>query len=33
MTCLKYKTHMCLYYHMKCYKGDISLKANYWRKR
>ena len=27
MTCLEYKTHMCLYYNMKCFKGDISVKA------
>ena len=31
MTCLEYKTHMCLYYNMKCFKGDISPKANYWK--
>jgi len=24
-----YKTHMCLYYNMKCYKGDISVKGQY----
>lgn len=33
MTCLEYKTHMCLYYHFKQFKGMVSLKANYWRRK
>lgn len=34
MTELLYKTHMCLYYNMKCYKGDVSVKGQYnFRKR
>lgn len=34
MTELDYKKHMCLYYNMKYYKGDISVKGQYnFRKR
>lgn len=29
MTELVIKTHMCLYYNMKCFKGDVSVKGQY----
>ena len=29
MTELVIKTHMCLYYNMKCFKGDVSVKSKY----
>lgn len=33
MTELELKVHMCRYYYMKMYRGDVNPKANYWWRR